>query len=106
MDFASRKESAQPIKKIGLAVSYSLQNQLCVAAFRDTGDGFFDLGKDLEGIDLTATLELQAGVQYEPACLQHLCALQIHGFNMCAAIVQTILQWHLYNAIITPNAIS
>ena len=87
-------------------MSYSLQNQLCVAAFRDTGDGFFDLGKDLEGIDLSATLELQAGVQYKAACRQHLCALQIHGLNMCASISQTILQWHLYNAIITPNAIS
>ena len=87
-------------------MSYSLQNQLCFAAFRDTGDDFLGLGNALEGIDLAATIEQQAGVQYEPACLQHLCALQIHGFNMCAAIVQTILQWHLCDAIITPNAIS
>ena len=82
MDFADSKESAQPIKKTGWAVSYLLQNQLCLAAFSDTGDDLLSLRNALEGIDLSATLERQAGVQYKAACLQHLCALQIHSLNM------------------------
>ena len=45
MDFADSKESAQPIKKTGWAVSYLLQNQLSLAAFRDTGDDLLGLGR-------------------------------------------------------------